>query len=185
MKVKVKKLTPDAILPHRAYANDAGADLFSIENTEIQPNTSAKIKTGMAIALPGKTAGLVWGKSSVETRGLIVTAGLIDEGYRGEIIVCMYNLTDKIQIVEKGQKIAQFVVMPVYYPEFKEEKELSKSKRGIFGFGSTGHKKEAVQTSTPHSHHLEGPEAVLRNTPQDKKSGEAVPAQGKKEETKI
>ncbi len=138
MKVKVKKLSNDAVLPKRAYDNDAGADIFAIERTEIPPHSSAKIRTGIAIALAGKTAGLIWGKSSVESRGLIVTAGLIDEGYRGEIIVCMQNLTDKIQLIEKGQKVAQLVVIPVYYPSFKETKELPSSKRGIFGFGSTG-----------------------------------------------
>ncbi|MEW5950351.1 MAG: dUTP diphosphatase [Elusimicrobia bacterium] len=138
MKVKVKKLSGEAIMPNRAYENDAGADLFSIERIEIAPHSSAKVKTGIAISLPKKTAGLIWGKSSVETRGLIVTAGLIDEGYRGEIIICMQNLTDKIQLIEKGQKVAQLVVMPVYYPSFKETKELPSSKRGIFGFGSTG-----------------------------------------------
>ncbi len=138
MKVKVKKIGNDSILPHRAYDNDAGADLFSIERVEIHPHDSAKIKTGISIALPKKTAGLIWGKSSVETRGLIVTAGLIDEGYRGEVIICMQNLTDKIQIIEKGDKVAQLLVIPVYYPSFKETKELPSSKRGIFGFGSTG-----------------------------------------------
>lgn len=156
MKVKVKKLVPDACLPQRAYDNDAGADLFAIENVEIKPNSSAQIKTGIAIALPKKTAGFIWGKSSVETKGLIVTAGLIDEGYRGEVIVCMYNLTDKIQIIEKGQKVAQLVVIPVYYPKFKEVKELPKSKRGIFGFGSTGHKKEDAPQINPPTHDLTG-----------------------------
>lgn len=138
MKVKVKKINSDAMLPKRAYDSDAGADLFAIERTEIAPHSPAKVKTGIAIALPRKTAGLIWGKSSVESTGLIVTAGLIDEGYRGEIIICMQNLTDKIQLIEKGQKIAQIVIIPVYYPSFKEAKELPSSKRGIFGFGSTG-----------------------------------------------
>jgi len=163
MKVKVKKLVPDASLPQRIYENDAGADLFAIENVEIQPNSSVKIKTGIAIALPKKTAGFVWGKSSVETKGLIVTAGLIDEGYRGEVIICMYNLSDKIQIIEKGQKIAQLIVMPIYYPKFKEEKELSKSKRGIFGFGSTGHKKEDAPKINPPNHDITGEQTQKKN----------------------
>lgn len=143
MKVKVKKMNNDSVMPQRAYDNDAGADIFSIERVEIAPHSSAKVKTGISIALPKKTAGLIWGKSSVETRGLIVTAGLIDEGYRGEIIVCMQNLTDKIQIIEKGHKVAQLVVIPVYYPSFKETSELPSSKRGIFGFGSTGSSRDS------------------------------------------
>lgn len=142
MKVKVRRISENAHIPERAYENDAGADLFSVEEVHIQPHSPAMIKTGIEIALPRKTCGIIWGKSSIESRGLIVIAGLVDEGYRGEVIVCMFNLTDKIQVIEKGQKIAQLVVIPVYYPKFKEVKELPKSKRGIFGFGSTGHKKE-------------------------------------------
>jgi dUTP pyrophosphatase len=149
MKVKVKKLVETAHLPQRAYENDAGADLFSIEEVHIQPHSPAQIRTGIAISLPKKTCGMIWGKSSIEPKGLILTAGLIDEGYRGEIIVCVFNLTDKIQVVEKGQKIAQLVVVPVYYPKFKEFKELDKSKRGIFSFGSTGLKKENVKITPP------------------------------------
>jgi dUTP pyrophosphatase len=149
MKVKIKKLVDSAHLPERAYDNDAGADLFSVEEVTIQPHSPAQIKTGISISLPKKTCGILWGKSSIETKGLIITAGLIDEGYRGEIIVCVFNLTDKIQIVEKNQKIAQLVVMPIYYPKFKEVKDLSKSKRGIFGFGSTGLKKNSVKINPP------------------------------------
>ena len=149
MKVKVRRISESAHIPERAYDNDAGADLFSIEEVHIQPRSSAMIKTGIEIALPRKTCGIIWGKSSIESRGLIVIAGLIDEGYRGEIIVCMFNLTDNIQIIEKGQKIAQLVVLPVYYPKFKEVKELPRSKRGIFGFGSTGHKKETSRPNPP------------------------------------
>lgn len=149
MKVKVRKISENAYLPERAHDNDAGADLFSIEEVHIQPHSPAMIKTGIEIALPRKTCGFIWGKSSIESKGLIVTAGLIDEGYRGEVIVCLFNLTDKIQIIEKGQKIAQLVVMPVYYPKFKEVKDLPKSKRGIFGFGSTGHKKDFTKPTPP------------------------------------
>lgn len=149
MKVKVRRISENAQIPCRAYDNDAGADLFSIEEIHIQPRSPAMIRTGIEIALPRKTCGLIWGKSSLESKGLIVTAGLIDEGYRGEIIVCMYNLTDNIQVIEKGQKIAQLVVIPVYYPKFKEVKELPKSKRGIFGFGSTGSKKEPTKPTPP------------------------------------
>ncbi|MGC8866812.1 MAG: dUTP diphosphatase [Elusimicrobiales bacterium] len=149
MKIKVRRICDSAHLPDRAYENDAGADLFSIEEVHIQPHSPAMIKTGIEIALPRKTCGIIWGKSSIENKGLIVTAGLIDEGYRGEIIVCMFNLTDKIQVIEKGQKIAQLVVIPVYYPKFKEVKKLPKTKRGIFGFGSTGHKKDFSKPALP------------------------------------
>ena len=139
MEIQVKKIYNDAILPERAHHNDAGADLFSVEKIEIAPNSSAKVKTGITIALPENTAGFVWGKSSIESKGMKIMAGVIDEGYRGEIIVCIFNLTNETQILAKGRKIAQLIVKPVYYPTFNAVEELSESKRGVGGFGSTGH----------------------------------------------
>ena len=139
MEIQVKKIHPDAILPERAHSNDAGADLFSIEEVTIGANSSTKVKTGITIALPENTAGFVWGKSSIETKGMKIMAGVIDEGYRGEIIVCIFNLTNETQTLAKGRKIAQLIVKPVYYPTFSAVKELSESKRGAGGFGSTGH----------------------------------------------
>ena len=97
MEIQVKKLHPSAILPERAHPNDAGADLFSIEEIEIAPHSSAKVKTGITIALHENTAGFVWGKSSIESKGMKIMAGVIDEGYRGEIIVCIFNLTNETQ----------------------------------------------------------------------------------------
>lgn len=138
MKIPFKKLYPDAIAPERAYHNDSGADLFSVERIKIPPQNSVKIKTGISIALPEGTSGFVWGKSSLESEGVIVTAGLIDAGYRGEIIVCMFNLTKKHKIIEKGQKIAQLVVVPTHYPDFIQKETLPESKRATGGFGSTG-----------------------------------------------
>ncbi|MCG2725645.1 MAG: dUTP diphosphatase [Elusimicrobia bacterium] len=146
MEIKVKKIHPDAILPERAHANDAGADLFSIEEIEIAPHSSAKIKTGITIAIPENTAGFVWGKSSIESKGMKIMAGVIDEGYRGEIIVCVFNLTNEAQTLNKGKKIAQLIVKPVHYPTFREvDDELPESKRGGGGFGSTGHQSKIVR----------------------------------------
>ncbi len=138
MQISFKKLHSDAVSPERAHHNDSGVDLFSIERIKIPPQSPVKIKTGISMALPEGTSGFVWGKSSLESEGLIVTAGLIDAGYRGEIIVCMFNLTKKPKIIEKGQKIAQLVVVPTYYPDFTQMEILSESKRAIGGFGSTG-----------------------------------------------
>lgn len=138
MHIPFKKLLPDALSPERAHHNDSGADLFSIERIELPPQSPVKIKTGISIALPEGTSGFVWGKSSLESEGLIVTAGLIDAGYRGEIIVCMFNLTKEPKIIQKGQKIAQIVVVPTYYPDFIQTETLPGSKRAVGGFGSTG-----------------------------------------------
>lgn len=140
MQIKVKKLDPSAILPQRAHPTDSGADLFALERTEIPPHSSAKVRTGIAVELPEGVSGCIWGKSSVESKGVKVMAGLVDAPYRGEILICMFNLTDKPFIFDKGQKAAQLVVLPTYYPTFEEAQELSDTQRGEGGFGSTGSK---------------------------------------------
>ena len=138
--INVKKLNEEAILPHRAHTTDAGADLFACKTITIKANSSAKVSTGIAIELETGYAGLVWGKSSVESKGLKIMAGLIDADYRGEVLVCMYNLTDKDFTFQAGDKIAQLVITDVRYPSFSEISELNNTKRGGGGFGSTGHR---------------------------------------------
>jgi len=140
MKIQFKKLSADAIAPCRAHSTDSGADLFALDNTELPPHVPVKIGTGIAVALPEEASGLIWGKSSIESKGIKVLAGLIDAPYRGEIIVCMINLTNTPQKLEKGQKIAQLVVVPTHYPEFAQTQELPETVRGSGGFGSTGHR---------------------------------------------
>ena len=138
--MKVKKLHPDALLPQRAHATDSGADLFALQRTELAPRAITHVHTGIAVELPEGTSGIIWGKSSVESKGIKAMAGLVDAPYRGELIVCMYNLNDTPFVFEKGQKVAQLVVLPTLYPEFEEVKELSGTSRGTGGFGSTGSK---------------------------------------------
>lgn len=136
--IEVKKLSPDALLPRREHATDSGADLFALNETVIAPGETVKISTGIAIALPEGVSGLVWGKSSLEAKGLKIMAGLIDSPYRGEVIVCMHNLAAQPAHFKKGQKIAQLVVMPTLYPSFSETGCLPVTARGEGGFGSTG-----------------------------------------------
>ncbi|MFA6584416.1 MAG: dUTP diphosphatase [Elusimicrobiaceae bacterium] len=136
--IEFRKLADDAKAPHRAHPTDSGADLFALENTVLPPGETTKIRTGIALALPEGTSGLVWGKSSLESQGLKVMAGLIDAPYRGEIIVCLHNLGKTPFEFKKGQKIAQLVVLPTLYPDFCETGCLSETKRGEGGFGSTG-----------------------------------------------
>ena len=136
--MKVKKLHPDALLPHRAHATDSGADLFAVERTLLPARSITKVHTGGAVELPENTSGIIWGKSSVESKGIKAMAGLVDAPYRGELIVCMYNLNDTEFVFEKGQKVAQLVVLPTLYPSFEEAEELSDTSRGEGGFGSTG-----------------------------------------------
>ncbi len=136
--MKVKKLHPDALLPRRAHPTDSGADLFALQRTVLPPRAVTNVRTGVAVELPEGTSGVIWGKSSVESKGIKTMAGLVDAPYRGELLVCMYNLNDTEFVFEKGQKVAQLVVLPTLYPEFEEADELSGTARGAGGFGSTG-----------------------------------------------
>lgn len=136
--MKVKKLDPQAKLPHRAHATDSGADLFALTRTVLPPHAVTNVHTGVCVELPENTSGIIWGKSSVESKGVKAMAGLVDAPYRGELIVCMYNLNDTEFIFEAGQKVAQLVVLPTIYPSFEEAAELTDTSRGSGGFGSTG-----------------------------------------------
>lgn len=138
--MKVKKLHPNALLPRRAHATDSGADLFAVQRTVLPARSITHVHTGVAIELPENTSGIIWGKSSVESKGIKAMAGLVDAPYRGELIVCMYNLNDTDFVFEQGQKVAQLVVLPTLYPEIEEAEELSETTRGAGGFGSTGSK---------------------------------------------
>lgn len=136
--MKVKKLHPDALLPRRAHPTDSGADLFALQRTVLPPRAVTNVRTGVAVELPDGTSGIIWGKSSVESKGIKTMAGLVDAPYRGELLICMYNLNDTEFVFETGQKVAQLVVLPTLYPEFEEADELSGTARGAGGFGSTG-----------------------------------------------
>ena len=136
--IKVKKLAPEAKLPLRAHATDSGADLFALNRTVLPPHTVTNVHTGICIELPDSTSGIIWGKSSVESKGIKAMAGLVDAPYRGELIVCMYNLNDTEYVFEAGQKVAQLVVLPTLYPAFELAPELTDTSRGSGGFGSTG-----------------------------------------------
>ena len=138
--MKVKKLHPNAKLPVRAHATDSGADLFALERTVLPPHAISHVHTGIAVELPENTSGIIWGKSSVESKGVKAMAGLIDAPYRGELIVCMYNLNPQEFVFEAGQKIAQLVVLPTLYPSFEEAEQLTDTARGSGGFGRTGNK---------------------------------------------
>lgn len=136
--MKVKKLSPLAKLPQRAHPTDSGADLFALERTVLPARATTKVHTGIAVELPENTSGIIWGKSSVESKGIKAMAGLVDAPYRGELIVCMYNLNEQDFVFEAGQKVAQLVVLPTLYPAFEEVSELTDTSRGEGGFGSTG-----------------------------------------------
>lgn len=139
--VKVKKLHPDAILPRIAKKGDAGADLFAIEDTTINPQETIVVKTGLAIELPIGTEALIRPTSgnALKTDTILPNSpGTIDEGYRGEVGVIIRNLNNEPITILKGKKIAQMCVREVPTIEFEEIDELSESERGDSGYGSTG-----------------------------------------------
>ena len=138
--MKVKKLHSNALLPKRAHPTDSGADLFALQRTVLPPRAVTHVHTGIAIELEEGTSGIIWGKSSVESKGIKAMAGLVDAPYRGELIVCMYNLNEEEFVFEQGQKVAQLVILPTLYPNFEEAEELTDTARGTGGFGSTGQK---------------------------------------------
>lgn len=140
---KVTKLHKDAKLP--VYANeksDSGADVFSIDNYTLQPGERKLIKTGIAIALPDRYECQVRSKSGLALKkGLMVlnSPGTVDNGYRGEIGVILYNASNETQLIEKGDKIAQLVIVQVEQTQFIEVNKLPEdTSRGESGFGSTG-----------------------------------------------
>ncbi len=137
--LKVKKLDNRAKLPIRAHAGDAGLDLFSIESVEVKPGEIVEVKTGIAVEIPKGYFGLIKDRSGLAAKGLHVLAGVIDEGYRGEIKVIMVNLGKKPLHIPVGSRFAQLIILP--YPrnlKITEAKELTESERGEKGFGSTG-----------------------------------------------
>lgn len=137
MKIKVK-LSPNAFMPERFHDTDAGADIRTPETFRLEPHSSEIICTGVHVELPPNTVGMVKSKSGLNIKNDIVSEGVIDEGFGGEIVVKLYNLGDSFHIFNRGDKITQLVVMPVCYPEYEEADEISSGDRGENGYGSTG-----------------------------------------------
>lgn len=143
VKVEIKKLVPDAILPEYAHKTDAGADVFAIEETPIPPHKTVLVKTGISVAIPVGYEIQVRPRSglSLKTELRVANApGTIDSDYRGEICVIMSNTGNLTQTIKKGDKIAQLVIAPVPMIEWVEVDELSSTERGEGGFGSTDKK---------------------------------------------
>lgn len=139
MRVVVKKLHPEAKTPVYANPNDAGMDLFALEDTTVSPGEVAKIRSGIALEIQEGYVGLCWDKSGVSTKGKIkALAGVIDAGYRGEVLMAVMNLGAEPYTFKKGDKVLQMLIQPVEKPEIIEAEQLSETQRGEGGFGSTG-----------------------------------------------
>ena len=129
--------------PAYAKPGDAGADLKSTETLEIPPGERALVKTGVRIAMPEGFVALVHPRSGLAAKhGITVlnTPGTVDAGYRGEIMVTLYNSSAETFLVERGDRIAQIVFRTVEQASFHQVSALPESSRGDTGFGSSGRK---------------------------------------------
>ena len=141
--VRVKKLHPDAKLPTYGSPEAVGADLYACLEScvTIEPGEVFWVPTGIALEVPSGCAGLVYARSSMGSKRGLAPAnkvGVIDPDYRGEIKVVLLNHSKQTQILEPGERVAQFVITPVLTPAYVEAAELSDTDRGAGGFGSTG-----------------------------------------------
>ena len=141
MKINIKKLEPEAIIPTKGSDAAAGVDLYAPRALVIHPGSNGIINTGLAIEIPDGYFGAIFARSGMATRKGLRPAncvGVIDSDYRGEIIVVLHNDTDIIRPVQEGDRIAQLVILPYEKIEFSEVEELTDTHRGDGGFGSTG-----------------------------------------------
>ncbi len=136
--IPFQKLHPEAIIPTRAYSHDAGLDLSSVETHTLAPGEGRIFKTGLAAAIDSGFVGLVWDRSSMGKRGIKTLGGVIDSGYRGEIGVILWNMSQSAQEVKSGERIAQLLIQSVSSPQTQEVNQLDSSERASGGFGSSG-----------------------------------------------
>ena len=140
--VHIKLLDPELPAPAYAKPGDAGADLRSRINFELEPGERALVPTGVAIALPEGYVGLVHPRSGLATKNgitIVNAPGTVDSGYRGELMVTLLN-TDKTKSfhVQRGDRIAQLIIQKYEHATFTVVDELDQTERGSSGFGSSG-----------------------------------------------
>lgn len=139
MEVKFKKLHPAAYIPSYANTGDAGLDLICIGYGDNHDGVQT-LRTGIAVEIPEGYVGLLYPRSSISKYGLTMcnSVGVIDSGYRGEILVKFRILSVSGQMYLTGDKIAQLIITPIPTINPVEVTVLSESERGTGGFGSTG-----------------------------------------------
>jgi dUTP pyrophosphatase len=137
--ISVQLINKHAKVPTKANLNDAGFDLYSTLDTVISPKQRKTVRTGIAIQMPDHLAGLIWPRSGLSVKhGIDVLAGVVDSGYRGEIMVCLYNTSDEIVSINTGDRIAQIIFQEVPRVTMEVHDTLGSSQRGENGFGSSG-----------------------------------------------
>lgn len=135
MKVVLDK---GAYMPVRAHKDDAGLDLRSPDNFIVKAGKSLKIDSGVHVEIPAGYVGFLKSKSGLNVKHGITSAGVIDAGYTGSIIVKLYNHGDADYAIKAGDKITQLVILPIVCPDLVQVDSLEDTERGDAGFGSTG-----------------------------------------------
>lgn len=136
-------LDPGAKMPEKAHDLDAGYDLFALNDAVIAPGEGKVIETGVHIEIPPGFCGLMVSKSGMNIKYNLTSTGLIDSGYTGAIKVKLYNNGKTTQIMKRGWKVSQLVILPIAVGDFLEEVKsldlFNESERGQNGFGSSGY----------------------------------------------
>lgn len=145
VKVNIKRLDENAVLPSYASESAAGADIYALCENEISiaPGETVFVRTGFALEIPEGYAGLIYARSGLACKKGVAPAnkvGVVDSDYRGEVMVALYNHSSSVQTISGGERIAQLVITPFLKAEFNETSQLSDTARGSGGFGSTGTK---------------------------------------------
>jgi dUTP pyrophosphatase len=142
VRLAIQRLREDALLPTRAHDDDAGLDLYAVEAVTLAPGARGTVPTGIAVEIPERHAGLVLPRSGLAARhGITVVnaPGLIDAGYRGEILVVLLNTDRETAFaVAAGDRIAQLLITRIESPDLIEVAELPPTRRADGGFGSSG-----------------------------------------------
>lgn len=140
MKVKIKKLNPNAKMPKRGTKHAAGFDLYAAEEFDalIHEEQTVRIQTGLAFEIPEGYVGVVYSRSSTALKGLIITPLLVDADYRGPVYVTVKNASGKPYVVRNGDRLAQMRIEKLDDTTFEWTDELSETERGTGGYGSTG-----------------------------------------------
>lgn len=143
MKVNIKKINENAIVPTKGSKKAAGYDLYACIEKPIfiNPHKTVIVGTGLSIELPDMTFGAIFPRSGIATKRSLAPAnkiGVCDSDYRGEYKIALHNHSDITQWVNPGDRIAQLIIIPYIDADFIEVCELSETERGIGGFGSTG-----------------------------------------------
>lgn len=138
VKLKIKKLNEKAVIPRYAHNTDAGLDLTAIEVRETEK--FIEYKTGLAVEIEEGYMGLLFPRSSVSKKDLVLanSVGVVDSGYRGEILIRFQKFGSDVYSV--GERVAQLIIMPYPKVEIEVVDDLNDSVRGEGGFGSTGSK---------------------------------------------